>query len=372
MAEIAAGTVINERFEICEHVGSGGYASVYRGNDIQLSREVAIKRLTRTQAFDPQKRDEVIDEARKIASISHPNIVSVFDVLEFGDELLIVMEYLHGGSLHDYLRALSRQGEWVSILEAFSLLKNILQGLHAAHTSDQGPILHRDLKPLNILFNRKKQLKIVDFGLAAIGIVDEIQTAHPGKWEHAGTFGYKSPEQLKGAQLDPRSDLFNVGLIVYMLFAALHPFTDPRFLFNYKEMVLEPYRAIPSIHEIQFMPDLNEFLKKLLAEDPNDRFQSALEVLSELEHLEDNYNDSLLEHALELHDHLKGKVVTKIILTKMEMAKAIMLCKRNQFYLQGAFLYERSGFDFSDLESDFRDVLETDYNFCKRRSSQEV
>ena len=215
MAEIKIGVVINNRFEVVNYVGGGGFGQVWEGFDKQLKRKVAIKRILSTTPNIDKIKKEAVSEARKIAPLSVPHIVSVFDVLEYENEILIVMEYMVGGSLQDRLRTLSKQGKWVAFPEAFKILKEILLGLQAAHASDMGPIIHRDLKPLNILFDSSGRLKIADFGLAAIGRVSEIATVNPGKWEHPGTFGYKSPEQLRGAELDPKSDLFNVGLIFH-------------------------------------------------------------------------------------------------------------------------------------------------------------
>lgn len=372
MAELREGLIIKDRFELRSYLGGGGFGDVWCGYDGQLEREVAIKRLLSSSIYDPGKREEVVTEARKIAAISDPHIVAVFDVLDHEDELLIVMEYLPGGTLQDYLRSLSQQDKWVEIPEAFVLTREILSGLNAAHACERGCIIHRDLKPLNILFDRSRRAKLADFGLAAFGVVDEINTAHPGKWEHEGTFGYKSPEQLKGAQIDHRSDLFNAGLIAYLLFAAAHPFTDPRFLFDYKEMVLEPYRVLPRIEAEVLPDDLQQFLATLLALDPNDRFQSASESLAELEQVEERYNSTLLDPTLQFHDDLKAGAPISFSLTDHELARGISLCKRNAFYLQGAFLYDKSGTDFSTLNADMRSTLDDDCRVCRRRASREV
>jgi len=370
MAELRDGVVIKERFELLAHVGTGGFGSVFRGKDRMLDREVAIKRLTSTQLGG--KRDEVLDEARKIAGLTHPNVVSVFDVIDYEHELLIVMEFLHGGTLQDRLRELSRKGAWIDALDSFALLRGILSGLQAAHSAGVGPIVHRDLKPLNIMFERRGTPKLTDFGLAAIGNVAAIETRNPGKWEHEGPFGYKSPEQLRGAAIDARSDLFNVGLIAYLLFGASHPFTDPRFLFDYKEMVLEPYRALPPISLGSASAGIADFLGHLLATEPKDRFASASEALAELDDIEGICRDDLLERVLGLCDFLKGTATQQIVLTLREIAEGICLCKRSGFYVQGTLLYEKSGADFSQLSPALRESLENDYGFCRRRAGQEV
>jgi serine/threonine-protein kinase len=280
------------------------------------------------------------------------------------------MEFLQGGTLHDYLREMCRAGGWVSAIESVRLLRGILLGLNEAHTCERGPIIHKDLKPLNILFDKSRQPKIADFGLAAIGSVQQIQTANPGKWEHEGTMGYKSPEQLIGAQMDQRSDLFNVGLIAYLLFAAAHPFIDQRFLFEYKEMVIEPYRNLPAVSAENLPAEVGEFIASLLAVNPADRFKSTAEALSELEHVEGRFQDLMLQRSL---DFLKAILAgnPSEAPTAEELAESILLCKRKGLHEEGALLYERSGTDFSELSEDAKARLEEDYRVCKRRMEQE-
>ena len=372
MTVIKKGTIINERFEVLNYIGGGGFGQVWQGHDKQLKRKVAIKRLTSSTPYDQARKDEAVSEARKIASLADPHVVSIFDALEYEDELLIIMEHMPGGFLQARLRKLSRMGKWIAFPEAFKILREILLGLQAAHTSSLGPIIHRDLKPLNILFDNIGRSKIVDFGLAEIGTVGEIQTVNPGKWEHPGTFGYKSPEQLRGAKLDPRSDLFNVALIAYLLFSAAHPFIDPRFLFDYKEMVLEPYRTLPKVDSAGLPEDLESFIKTLLEMDPGDRFQTASEARSELEHIEEKYSEILLDRVIQFHDSLKTGIQIEIHLNQEELAKGIFLCKKKGFYVQGAFLYEKSGVDFSELPSHLAVALEDEYRVCRRRAGQEV
>jgi len=372
MAELIKGTIVNDRFEVTEHLGTGGFASVWEGYDKQLERKVAIKRLLAEGFRSPTLKKDAIDEARKIASVSHLNIVSIFDVIPHEDEIVIVMEHLNGGSLHDLLRKLSKNGKWFCPVESFDLIQGVLSGLHAAHDAENGPIIHKDLKPLNILFDSRQNPKIADFGLASTGIVDPINTAHPGKWEHEGTLGFKSPEQLRGQRMDIRSDLFNVGLIAYLLFVQFHPFVDPRFLFDYKEMVLDPYRPLPRLNSEKLPPELDSFLFALLSNEPDKRFTNAAEAIADLDHIQGEYEKMLLDHSLLKYDYLKGNLSSDFELSDMEISKGIYLCKRNGVYTQGAFLYEKSGTDFSELSPSQKAELENHYNFCRRRAGKEV
>src|SRR5438093_13372555 len=129
MAELREGIVISNRYEVRYLVGSGGFGQVWYGFDAELQREIAIKRLLSKGVRSTEDRDEIMEEARKIASLSHPNIMSVYDVLSYDDELVIIMEYLHGGSLQAYLRKLSREQTWIGVSESIRILKWILSGL---------------------------------------------------------------------------------------------------------------------------------------------------------------------------------------------------------------------------------------------------
>lgn len=369
MSPFQPNAIIREQFELNALIGTGGFGQVWKGLDKKLVREVAIKRISR---FGNLKKDVLLEEAMYLASMQHPNVVVVHDAFEYEGEVLVVMEYLNRGSLHEYLRALCHQGHWVEPSEAFRLVKGILSGLEAVHNAEFGALVHKDLKPANILFDRRREPKICDFGIASLGTVEEIKTAHPGRLEHEGTYGYKSPEQMMGAQLDQRTDLFNAGLIAYLLFGASHPFVDPKFLFDYKEMVIAPYRTLPSLQVASLPADINEFLAKLLAYNPSDRYPSAGDALAELDDLESRYQDMLFERAVELHDALTTGVPLTQELSAAELAEGISMCKRRGFYVQGIFLFEKSGVNFSTLTEIPRARLEADYGVCRRRAGREI
>lgn len=364
--EIKDGTVINNRFEILELLGGGGFGVVWLAYDKDLDRFVAVKRLITKSAFYTVNKDEVLSEARKIAQFAHPNIVSVFDVLEYEAEPLIMMEYLDGGSLQEYLRNLSREDKWITINESIRLLKGILKGLSVAHNCVTGAIIHKDLKPLNILFGHDREPKIVDFGLAAVGVVPKVATGLTGKLEHEGTFGYKSPEQLRGMQMDQRSDLFNVGLIAYLLFGNVHPFIDRRFLFDYKEMVFEPYKELEVISLENTPDEVGKLVSKLLEPDPEHRYQKAEEAIEDLEFIENKIKEITEQRASEFLKQISTEKPT-LLLTAEEVAEAILIFKRKQQYENAVLLYEKSSVDFSTLNELGKARLEEDYRICKTR-----
>lgn len=351
-------------------IGKGGFGEVWKGMDAILLREIAIKRIA--FGFTHDKRQAMLEEATKIASVPpHPHVVAVYDAFEYEGEVLIIMELLHRGSLEDYLKRLSREGLWVEPSIAFRVIRGVLEGIAAMHNSQLGMIIHKDLKPSNILFDQYEQPKIADFGIASVGEVPALPTADRGDLQHEGTEAYKSPEQMRGLQLDQRTDLFNIGLIAYLLFGATHPFVDSRLLFNYQEMVLTPYRSLPVIAPTTFPRSLNDFIVQLLSLNPDERFQTAYEALAELEDIESQYQNLLFVRVIDFHDALHSGAGI-VMLSPQELADGIQICKRRNFYDQGVFLYERSGVDFGRLTEGARVRLDEDYRVCKRRAGREV
>ena len=146
---------------------------------------------------------------------------------------------------------------------------------------------------------------------------------------------------------------------------------DNRFLFDYKEMVLEPYRDVATILGSHLTNGIKEFILKLLALDPADRFQTASEALSELEYVEEEYNEQLFSRIIDYHDALQAGNESEILST-VDLAEGICLCKRRGFFVRGAFLYEKTGQDFFALPHHLYKRMEEDYKNCKRRAGREV
>lgn len=278
--------------------------------------------------------------------------------------------------------------------DAFRLLRGILNGLSAAHRNGAGPIIHKDLKPENVLLDDGLNPKLCDFGIAAIGNVERLETGmrHFG---HEGTPGYKSPEQLNGEALDIRTDLFNVGLIAFLLFGSIHPFSDPRNLFGFNEMILDPYRDLPPIKSTLIPHEVELFVFRLLKSNPSDRYQSALEAIDELEFAEQKFDGVFTQRVMDLHDSLKTDPNVQVAFTNQlltfkgvlkrqdalaeaiedqftleEIAAGIHVCRKSHFYSQAVFLYEHPSVDFTGLRSDLSLILDSDYDFCRRRISQ--
>ena len=266
-------------YEIVAPLGEGGMGVVYRAHDSKLSRDVAIKVLSQHLAGDPVALERLQREARTLASASHPNILSVFDLGTSDGLTYIVMELLDGHTL----RTLLGDGP-LPIRKAVDYAIQIAQGLGAAH--DRG-ITHRDLKPDNLFVTRDGRVKILDFGLArqnaALGTDETTALARgtaPGTV--LGTVGYMSPEQVQGKPADARSDIFSFGAVLYEMLAGRRAFKG--------ESAADTMHAIlrgdpPALDEAAegLPPALGRIVAHCLEKSPDQRFQSARDIAFNLE-----------------------------------------------------------------------------------------
>jgi len=209
----AAGTKLGP-YEIIALIGSGGMGEVYRARDTRLQRDVALKILAASFTNDPDRVHRFEQEARAVAALNHPNIVSIYDVGSTDSVHYIVSELLQGETLRQKITPAGMPAR-----KAIELVIQLANGLAAAHELN---IVHRDLKPENIFINRNGQLKILDFGLAKLGRQpaakchpDDSTISESEAGQVLGTIGYMSPEQVKGEPADQRSDIFSFGSILY-------------------------------------------------------------------------------------------------------------------------------------------------------------
>lgn len=283
------GSVLADRFMIELYLAEGSCGEVWAGYDQQRRQPVAIKRFYPDWIADKAKKSGVVEEARRLTTLSHPNVVRIYDVLDIRGEIFLIMERLND-SLRDWLRALVRADDWLPPSAAFRLTREILSGLAAVHGCADGAIVHCDLTPANIMFGQNRTAKIVDFGFATIAGPDEVAGKIPLMFGGPfGSPGYKSPEQFEGRLLDPLTDLFNVGIVAYLAFARVHPFADERLLFSHEEMILESPRPTPTIDATGLPPELSPFVLRLLEKSPSKRFESAAQALSELATIETKF-----------------------------------------------------------------------------------
>ena len=271
------------RFEITDKLGEGGMGVLYRAHDPRLGRTVAIKVLRADEAADPQRTRHLLQEARTLSALNHPNIVTVHDVGEHESlGTWIAMECLDGESLRERLA----RGP-LPLAEALRIAIGVARGLAAAHAAG---VVHRDLKPANVMITSTGLVKVLDFGLArrpppvepggeSVGVTLSIPTA-----EHAfvGTPAYMSPEQAAGRPADARSDVFSFGITLYEMIAGRRPFagdTDLALLFAILNATPQPLRDLrPGVDA-----RLETIVARCLAKDPDARYASAAQLLRDLE-----------------------------------------------------------------------------------------
>lgn len=264
------GKVLNQRYEIVEQVGQGGMAVTYKGKDLLLGRNVAVKVLRPQFSSDPQFVERFRREARAVASLSHEYIADVYDTGSDGREHYIVNEFVEGEDLRRYLQ---NRGS-LSPIEAASIAAKVARALGAAH--EKG-IVHRDVKPHNILLTRDG-VKVTDFGIAkAISAPSDTDTGLI-----VGSVHYFSPEQARGEQVGPRADLYSLGIVLFEMLTGRRPFEGEHPVAVAHQQI---YQAPPSLRSAR--PDvpwqLDAIVTRLLEKDPERRYPSAEALAADLE-----------------------------------------------------------------------------------------
>jgi serine/threonine-protein kinase len=280
-ADALVGTQING-FKIQGRIGSGGFGVVYRAFDTNLERSVAIKMLPpKIAKMGPAILDRFLREARSAAKLAHTNIVTIHQICPYKDTYYIVMELVDGGALHEYLAAQKR----FPAGEATRIIRAAAEGLGHAHKRG---IIHRDVKPGNIMMTKDGQVKVSDFGLAR-----DVLQGHDivGAGHSLGTPRYMAPEQARGEEPTASSDLYSLAATYYALLTGRAPFDAPT---EREIMIKQVQEPVPDPR--QFMPDLPiavfRFFEKAMAKDPNDRYMTADEFVAALDRLDFSQTDA--------------------------------------------------------------------------------
>jgi serine/threonine-protein kinase len=270
-------------YQIVRQLGAGGMGRVYLAEQLNLKRKVAIKTLKASLAFNPTARQRFKSEAENIAKATHPNIVQVYDIGEFdiaGGIPYIALEYVEGRNLRDYL---ARKGP-PDLMISLSIMRQVASALQRA--SELG-MIHRDIKPDNILLTRKGEAKVTDFGLSRVVDGDQPAVNLTASGQTMGTPLYMAPEQVEGKPVDARTDIYSFGITCYHLFAGHPPYNGSTAF----EVALQHVRGEP-VRLSQHRPDLPETLvvivHKMMDRDPAQRYQTCRELLRDLARVRDS------------------------------------------------------------------------------------
>src|SRR5262245_8245209 len=270
VSDTLIGSVFDGRYRIQRKLGAGGMADVYLAEDQELGRRVAIKILNNRHANDDQFIERFRREAKNAAALNHPNIVSIYDRGDVEDTYYIAMEFLGGRTLKELI--VGRGAPPINV--AIEYARQILSALRFAHRHG---IVHRDIKPHNVLVDAEGRVKVTDFGIARAGTSQMTEAG-----SIVGTAQYLSPEQARGSGVDQRSDLYSLAVVLYELLTGSVPFngdTPVEIAMKHLSQKPEP----PSELRSELPRELDLVVMRALAKDPEDRYQSAEEMDADLE-----------------------------------------------------------------------------------------
>ena len=275
---LTEGSLVAGKYRIVEEIGRGGMGIIYLAKDLSLGRKVALKFLSEHLSLDSTAHKRLLREAKAAAALDHANICSIHEVSESQGQSFIVMEYVEGQSIKDRLRA----GP-LPINEAIRIASEVAEALAKAH--ERG-IIHRDLKPANIMLTRRGRPKVMDFGLAKRtapeGWIEDQQETNTSLTQSGGTVGtlaYISPEQLRGQEADPRSDLWALGMVLYEMVAGERPFRGSTVFELSSAILTAPPAPLPP----RVPAELAAVIQRCLDKEPARRYQRSDELRAALE-----------------------------------------------------------------------------------------
>jgi tetratricopeptide (TPR) repeat protein/predicted Ser/Thr protein kinase len=264
------------QYQVLEKLGQGGMGEVFLAEDTELHRKVALKFLPASASSSDQELARFKQEARSAAALSHPNITTIYEVGTFEGRPYIAMAYVDGDKLTDVIE----RGR-ADLHEALDITIQICEGLGKAH---QAGIVHRDVKPDNILINKDGHVKILDFGIAKLRGVSRL----PSKISTVGTAFYMSPDQIRGDDVDQRSDVFSLGVVLYEIVAGRRPFKGEHTSAVFYSITNEDPVPLPSKRmKTGEYEEISRIVFKALEKDPEERYQSVDELQADLQQLHD-------------------------------------------------------------------------------------
>ena len=323
MVKLSAGSRLGS-YEILSPLGAGGMGEVYRARDTKLARDVAVKVLPASLAGDPGALARFQREARAVASLSHPNILSIYDFGADDGVAYSVMELLDGETLRARLDSAPP-----SARKSVEIALQIVRGLAAAH--ERG-VVHRDLKPENVFLTRDGQVKVLDFGLARVLGDPRAQPAGDTRTQLQtsegivmGTVGYMSPEQVRGIPADHRSDIFSCGVVLYELVAGRRPFGGDTAAETMTAILKETPPPL-AVSDTAIAPALRRIVEHCLEKEPAERFQSARDLAFDLEALR-TVSDSGVPPipSADIHPQRRLSLAAAILLAVVALSAGVLL-----------------------------------------------
>ena len=273
------------QYTIVDRVGVGGMGQVFVASDTKLKRQVALKFLSPQFISDETFRARFIREAQSAAALNHPNIVTIYEVADQGNQVYIAMEFIEGQSLKEVIQARS-----IDVETNLRIMEQICDGLAAAHAAG---LVHRDLKPQNIMIDRTKRIRILDFGLAKAQGDDQLTQAGTA----IGTVNYMSPEQAAGGEADQRSDIFALGILFFELLSGQLPFKRGNMPATLHAIVHEP--APPLQQVAPHLPGyLQPVIDRALAKQPDNRYQAVDQMLADIRVLQNDLSMARMSNSV--------------------------------------------------------------------------
>jgi serine/threonine protein kinase/Flp pilus assembly protein TadD len=343
-------------FKILDKLGEGGMGAVYLAEDLELNRQVALKVLPSEMASDPERLSRFKREAKAVAALNHPNIVTIYSVEDSDEGRFISMELVKGRSLEEMI-----ESQGLPVEQFFDIAVPLADALSAAH---QGGITHRDLKPANVMVSDEGRVKVLDFGLAKLHIADPA-AADPDLPTQAltqegmvmGTVPYMSPEQVQSKPADHRTDIFSLGIILYEMATGERPFRGESSADLISSILRDSPRPVTKV-KVDLPNHLGRIVGRCLEKEPGRRYQTALDLRGELEHLRE-------EVAKETSD--SGSSIAVLPFRNMSPDKeqdyfcegiAEELINRLGKFQNLRVASRTSAFQFKDADSDIREIGE--------------
>lgn len=307
---IKVGTIVGDRYEILEKVGIGGMAEVFKGKDHKLNRFVAVKVLKEEFRENEGFVRKFKEEAQAAAGLAHPNIVNVYDVGDENGIYYIVMELVEGITLKNYIE---RKGR-LTIKEATSIAIQVSAGLEVAHNNQ---IVHRDIKPQNIIISREGKVKVTDFGIA------KATTSQTTTSNAMGSVHYASPEQARGGYVDHRSDIYSLGVVLYEMVTGRVPF-DGETAVTVAVKHLQEEMVPPSAYCTDIPFSLEQIIRKCMEKSPDRRYQDIGDLLADLKQsLMDPEGDFV--QMVDLDEQAKTVIMTKGTTSRVKASRRVEL-----------------------------------------------